>query len=90
MNEPNDQREESKLKAVCDSFQQELSLHGHGFQFSVLKEAQRLAKLEKSKWLFRVSEFPVEVRGASTKIDFILFRQAAAWYRMDMICECKR
>ena len=90
MTEANEKRAESTMKAVCDAFQQELSLHGYGFQFSVLKEAQRLAQLERSKWLFSVSEFPVEVRGTSTKIDFILFRQPAPWLRVYMICECKR
>ncbi len=75
---------------IRNSFQNELNLHGYGFQFSVLKSAQDLARATKSKWSFRVSEFPVEVRGVGTKIDFVLFRQPYSFWRADMICECKR
>lgn len=87
---PGDEREKRKSEAIRDSFQRELNGHGYGFQFSVLREAQRLADTRKSKWQFSVSEFPVEVQGLGTKIDFILMRGTYPLWRADMICECKR
>ncbi len=90
MPDPTANIEQSATNAVRDSFQRELNYHGYGFQFRVLKEARDLNKAYKSKWAFRVSEFPVQVQGSATKIDFILFRQPNDFWRADMICECKR
>jgi hypothetical protein len=87
--DPTDQAQRSS-ETVRNSFQTELNLHGYGFQFSVLKMVQELRKEEKSKWWFRVSEFPVAVQGSGTKIDFILCRQVSEFWRSEMICECKR
>lgn len=78
------------MQQVRDSFQRELNLHGYGFQFRVLREAKEQADRFESKRVFRVSEFPVQVQGSGTRIDFILFRQPYPFWRADMICECKR
>ena len=63
MTEANERREERTLKAVCDSFQHELSLHGFGFQFSVLKEAQRLAKSNGLNGYSASPNFPLKSEG---------------------------
>lgn len=63
-----------------------LKKHGYGFQYSVLKLVHELAP-KKSPWRFEVSEFPVEVQGARTKIDFILRLKNARIY---IVAECKR
>lgn len=86
--EPSD---ENKRIIAQRSFEHELNRHGYGFQFRALKEARNSFSRESSKWRFLVSEFPVEVRGVGTRIDFILegvtSHTNASHY---MICECKR
>jgi len=86
---------DEQIGQVRNSFQKALNRHGYGFQFSVLKIAENLAKKvdrhERSRWNFLFSEVPVEVQGSGTRIDFILSRS-----RSDLspffylICECKR
>ena len=90
MSDPDKNNSGGASDAVRDSFQHELNLHGFGFQFRVLKEARDLHEARKSKWVFRVSEFPVHVQGSGTRIDFVLFRTSGDWWQADMICECKR
>jgi hypothetical protein len=72
------------------SFAKALNRHGYGFQYRVLKEAWELCG-RGSKWVFKVGEFPVEVQGAGTRIDFVLSRirdrDNAAFY---LLAECKR
>lgn len=63
-----------------------LNSHGYGFQYSVVKRADSLFKERKSNWRFEVSEYPVEVKGFPTRIDFIL-RHPPALY---LVAECKR
>jgi hypothetical protein len=75
-----------------NSFAKVLNRHGYGFQFSVLKKAHELANQKKSAWQFEACEFPVEVQGAGTRIDFVLSREP---FRSDfsfvyLIAECKR
>jgi hypothetical protein len=92
MTNKTDVHEPEKVEAaeIQKSFQQGLNLHGYGFQFSVLQKAHDEAEFGQSRWRFSVAELPVQVQGAGTRIDFVLFRQAVPWSRTVMICECKR
>lgn len=79
-------------------FETSLNEHGYSFQQSILKAAQELCSQQKSGWGFQVSEFPVEVRGRGTRIDFILQRLRKTDSVMTdtdrqttlMLAECKR
>lgn len=76
------------------TFQKTLNLQGYGFQHSVLKTAQELRAANKSAWIFEAAEFPVEVQGKGTRIDFILSHQFSSYGKVSqltyMIAECKR
>ena len=81
-------------KKVQKGFEKALNQHGYGFQYSVLKFAEELYKKEESAWFFEVSEFPAEVQGYDTRIDFILRRSNRfPPYNQKpffLIAECKR
>ena len=62
----------------------QLNIHGYGFQYAVLKVAQHC---DNSPWIFEVAEFPVEINGKSTHIDFILSSRNEPFF---MVAECKR
>jgi len=64
-----------------------LKKHGYGFQYSVLARVLLLAHKKKSHWSVEVSEFPVEVQGVGTKIDFMLQLKNT---RIFIVAECKR
>ena len=64
-----------------------LNRHGYGFHYSVLRRADALYGERRSKWGFEVAEFPVEVRGQGTRIDFILKHRERPHY---LVAECKR
>lgn len=72
---------------VLGEFQQVLNSHGYGFQYSVLNLAKKLREEYKSEWRFEVAEFPVEVQGRGTRIDFVLSYAHGPLY---IIAECKR
>lgn len=72
---------------IAKSFEKVLNSHGYGFQYSVLKLAEALALNGSSFWIPSVPEFPVEVQGFGTRIDFILRHRSRAFY---MLAECKR
>lgn len=69
-------------------FSQLLNRHGYGFQYSVIKAARHLFDEGKSPWIFLASEFPVEVRGQGTRIDFILHHRDHQHFYL--LAECKR
>lgn len=72
---------------LLTSFLNKVNADGYGFQFAVVKAAERLFDENKSPWRFPVTEFPVEVRGCQTRIDIIFrHRRPGLW----LICECKR
>lgn len=81
-------------KDLADSFAKVLSRHGYGFQFSVIRKAHELVSKGRSVWRFVASEFPVEVQGAGTRIDFILRRDRTAdgfdTTPVFLLAECKR
>jgi hypothetical protein len=85
---------EAKGDQFTDSFAKVLNRHGYGFQFSVLRKADELAKQNKSAWRLEACEFPVEVQGAGTRIDFVLSRSSwaprTARSPLYLIAECKR
>ncbi|HME44260.1 MAG TPA: hypothetical protein VKF36_14305 [Syntrophorhabdales bacterium] len=73
--------------AVKNLLGQYLNEHGYSFQYAVLKAINDLYDEGKSPWLFEVAEFPVEVNGTPTHIDFILRHKEAPFY---LVAECKR
>jgi hypothetical protein len=74
-----------------------LNQHGYSFHFRTLKAAEEAANDERSSdWVFQVSEFPVEVRGKATRIDYVLQRTprfgpaTAPSIFTFLVVECKR
>jgi len=65
----------------------QLNIHGHGFHYAVLKIVKSCFDNQTSPWIFEVAEFPVEINGASTHIDFILRNKNEPFF---MVSECKR
>lgn len=72
---------------IYNNFKAKLNEHGFGFQYAVLKTAVEFTKDRKSPWIFEVSEFPLNVKGFDTKIDFIFryFKNPIL-----LLAECKR
>jgi hypothetical protein len=68
-------------------FSKVLSYHGHPFQYRTLKAAADAYSSKRSRWRFRVAEFPVAVRGRPTRIDYVLQLQEQPTY---LVVECKR
>ena len=65
-----------------------LNRHGYGFHYSVLRLAHELSEENKTGWVFKAAEFPVQVPGGpGTRIDFVLqFRHCPIY----LLGECKR
>ncbi len=61
--------------------------HGYAFQFAVLQRTKQLFDERASPFRFEVSEFPVQIRGAHTRIDFILRKREG---QLLLVAECKR
>lgn len=76
-----------KIDEIFVEFNKQLDKHGYGFQYSVLKKAKDLVNERRSDWIFEVSEFPVEVNGKPTRIDFVLKYKNT---RLFIVGECKR
>lgn len=78
-----------------DSIQQELATgirkvidaHGYSFQYAVIRRADELCASRASRWVFESSEFPIEVSGFGTHIDFVLRTPSR---RVFLVAECKR
>jgi hypothetical protein len=84
--------EETITEEFTRYFASVLNRHGYGFQFSVLKKANELARQNKSPWRLEACEFPVE-GGAGTRIDFVLSRPPRRYDGLKhyfLIAECKR
>ena len=77
---------------VAKGFEKVLNSHGYGFHHSVIKRARELFTAGESPWDFVAAEVPVEVRGAGTRIDFILKRPSTGPDKPDyyLLVECKR
>jgi len=74
----------SALKNTLDS-------HGFSFHYAVVRYCEELFSARKSHWRFEVAEFPVELRDAATRIDFILHgKSQISGIAAYLVCECKR
>lgn len=74
------------LKAtIGKEFKDALNRHGHIFQNSLLNTIAGM--ISPAGWKPWVPEFPVEVQGAHTRIDFVLRNKESDRY---LVCECKR
>lgn len=74
-------------------FKEALNRQGHPFQYAVIRRANQLKDEKRSPWLFEVSEFPVEVQGCHTRIDFVLsqwINPGGMEYFQYLVAECKR
>ena len=72
---------------IVRDIRKSLDTHGYSFQYAVLHYANELKDQGRSDWIFEAAEFPVEVSGAITHIDFILKTQSQ---RVRLVAECKR
>ena len=64
-----------------------INIHGHAFQYAVLKIAKNLYEEDISPWTFEVAEFPVLNKNTPLHIDFILRNKHD---QSSLIVECKR
>jgi hypothetical protein len=69
-------------------FGKALNIHGYGFQYSVLELANKLFQKNRSRLVFEAAEFPVQVQGEGTRIDFIL--RLNSYLPIYLLAECKR
>ncbi|HKO61472.1 MAG TPA: hypothetical protein VJV03_09960 [Pyrinomonadaceae bacterium] len=98
MTEKSDEELIKEAISVKSAFERELSRHGHGFQFAVLKKARELGRrdvtrmtLMPSLWKFSAAEFPVSIHGVGTRIDFLLFKERGGTLGTAfMVSECKK
>ena len=79
--------QQSSLDSTGASLRKLIESHGHAFQYHCMRQGEQEFAAKRSSWLFEVAEFPVEVRNAQTRIDFILSRRDRPWY---LLAECKR
>ena len=79
--------ESREIEGLRKGLESHLRIHGHAFQYAALAEARRVFNENKSPWRFEASEFPVEVQGAGTRIDIILWIHNSPYW---MLAECKR
>jgi hypothetical protein len=75
---------------VREAFANVLNRHGYGFQFRIVKELHDLNFEKQSAFLFQTVEFPVEVQGSGTRIDFILKKRGEIPAPFYILAECKR
>jgi len=74
-------------QSITEGLQKILDRHGYGFHYAVIGVAATLYNKGSSSWSFQAAEFPVEVRGCSTRIDFVLWLRSENLY---LVAECKR
>lgn len=90
MAEDKDEQRRQREHALTEA----LNRHGYGFQYSVLKAADDFFRTTRDwdpGWYPLVAEYPVELQGKSTRIDFILQSHAPdGGDPIFLICECKR
>ncbi len=77
----------SESDQIAASLLKLLNSHGHSFQYAVVRRLDQLHSEEKSRWFIDGVEFPVEVGGQTTHIDFILKSKTGRTY---IVAECKR
>jgi hypothetical protein len=69
------------------SFAKVINRQGYPFHYGTLKAAHEAADKRTSRWLFQVSEFPIEVRARQSRIDYVLQANDRHIY---LVVECKR
>src|SRR4051794_20959958 len=77
---PSEQERRQKFAAAVNR-------QGYAFQNAVIKRCEELHDAKKSRWVFEAAEFPVEVNGNGTRIDFILWTHNTNYW---LLAECKR
>jgi hypothetical protein len=77
----------NNLNEIVKRLEVEINQHGHAFQYAVIRHANALFDQRLSRWRAPVPEFPIEVQGASGRIDVILQAQDTALF---LIIEAKR
>jgi len=78
---------ESNTPDVANALGKVLSAHGYGFQYAVMRAAEKLFDDHRSKWLFEAAEFPVQVGDTVTHVDFACRTKSGHTY---LVAECKR
>lgn len=79
--------DDNSQRSLSERLRGKLDSQGYSFHQSVLKRTEQLFQQGRSNWIFVASEFPVEVKGVSTRIDFILRLKNTQIF---LIAECKR
>lgn len=83
-------KDDLELESVEVQFAKVLNRHGYGFQYSVIQKLYELNRTGKSNFIFQTVEFPVEIHGVGTRIDFILTKRANDRPPFFVLVECKR
>jgi hypothetical protein len=78
---------ESESDHIRNAFQNALFEHGYGFEAAVAFKLTQLATNRRVPWSVVTGEFPVTVRGQSTRIDILIERRNG--HELG-VCECKR
>ncbi|MCK6478683.1 MAG: hypothetical protein L6R43_00625 [Planctomycetes bacterium] len=88
---PADEPDGGSPPHIAKLFEHHLNRSGHPFQQAVLRRAETLWK-QKSPWMHQVSEYPVEVSGAQTRIDIVfgVWSDAVGGFIKYLVAECKR
>jgi hypothetical protein len=68
-------------------FLEALNRHGYAFQQAVLHRSHELFHEDRSNWIFDAAEFPIEVQGHASHVDFVLRGKQDSAY---LVAECKR
>lgn len=75
-------------KTEAKGFEEALNQHGFPFHQAVLRRFHDLFNEKQVRWGFHVSEFPVQVNGEGTRIDFVLRHTDKP--SIFVVAECKR
>src|SRR5258708_259538 len=71
-----------------------MNRHGYSFHYRTIKECMDQFHARQSDWRMMAVEFPVQVRGRDTRIDYLLklteSRQLVPFRDCYLIIECKR
>lgn len=83
-------RDQKIKNSIRDKFESELNKHGYAFQYSVIKRFEDLQKERYTFWNPVGPEFPVEVAGQASHIDFVLRTVKDYGDQRFLVAECKR
>lgn len=77
----------NSVEEIANGLEVEINKHGHAFQYAVIRRANDLFDQRLSPWRSPVPEFPIEIQGASGRIDAILQRRETSLF---LVLEAKR